>query len=715
MKAFDAKHIKNVVLLGAHGSGKTTLAETMLFEAGLITRRGRVEDKNTVSDFNAIEHERGSSVYTTCLHTEWRNYKINILDTPGLDDLVGETIPALRVADTCVLLLDAHHGVEVGTDLVWEHMQRYDRPVIIGINKLDHPNADFDTTLTQAKEHFGNAVTVMQYPLEQGEGYHRMIDLLKMTMYVFKDAGGKPEKQPIPESEKARAEELHKVLVEKAAENDEALMEHYFERGELDEDEMRLGLKQGMMKRTCFPVFCLSALRNMGSGRLMGFIDNVAPSAVEMPPEPLASDGRDPSAIWLECKADGPAVLFTFKTVMEPKTGQLSFFKVMSGTVKEGQDLVNDNTGGTERIGQLFIVEGKDRKHVDELAAGDIGCTLKLKDTATAHTLHAPGKAIKLQPIAFPEPRLRVTIKAQDQKLEEKLHAALLEIQKEDPTITLTYMRETGQQVVGGQGELHLNLLKWRLSHQYKIEVEFGSPRVSYRETIRKPASAMYRHKKQTGGAGQFGEVHLKIEPWYEGMPEPTGVSVRGKEEHELPTGGKLVFYNCIVGGVIDTKFLPSILKGCMEKMERGPLTGSPARDVRVMVHDGKMHAVDSNDISFKIAGMMAFKEAFVNAEPQLMEPVQEIVVRVPEDLMGDVMTDLQGRRSVVMGVEGQGRFQVITAHTPLAELDRYSTTLRSLTQGRGTYTEKFLAFQQVPSDVQHKLMAGHKEEELVV
>lgn len=714
MKAFDAKHIKNVVLLGAHGSGKTTLAETMLFEAGLITRRGRVEDKNTVSDFNAIEHERGGSVYTTCLHTEWRNYKINILDTPGLDDLVGETIPALRVADTCVLLLDAHHGVEVGTDLIWEHMQRYDRPVIIGINKLDHPTADFDTTLAQAKEHFGNAVTVMQYPLEQGEGYHRMIDLLKMTMYVFKDAGGKPEKQPIPESEKVRAEELHKVLVEKAAENDEALMEHYFERGELDEDEMRLGLKQGMMKRTCFPVFCLSALRNMGSGRLMGFIDNVAPSAVEMPPEPLISNGQDPSPLWLECKADGPAVLFTFKTVMEPKTGQLSFFKVMSGTVKEGQDLVNDNTGGTERIGQLFIVEGKDRKHVDELAAGDIGCTLKLKDTATAHTLHAPGKAIKLQPIAFPEPRLRVTIKAQDQKLEEKLHAALLEIQKEDPTITLTYMRETGQQVVGGQGELHLNLLKWRLSHQYKIEVDFGSPRVSYRETIRKPASAMYRHKKQTGGAGQFGEVHLKIEPWYEGMPEPVGVSVRGKEEHELPTGGKLVFYNCIVGGVIDTKFLPSILKGCMEKMERGPLTGSPARDVRVMVYDGKMHAVDSNDISFKIAGMMAFKEAFVNAEPQLMEPVQEIVVRVPEDLMGDVMTDLQGRRSVVMGVEGQGRFQVITAHTPLAELDRYSTTLRSLTQGRGTYTEKFLAFQQVPSDVQHKLMAGHKEEELV-
>ncbi|MBK8614494.1 MAG: elongation factor G [Flavobacteriales bacterium] len=707
MKVFDAKHIKNIVLLGSHGCGKTTLAETMLFEAGLIKRRGRIEDKNTVSDFHEIEHERGSSVYATCLHTEWRNYKINIIDTPGLDDLVGETIPALRVADTCVLLLSAHHGVEVGTDLIWEHMQRYDRPVVIAVNALDHPNADFDATVAQAQEHFGTAVTIMQYPVEQGEGFHRYIDLLKMTMYVFKDDGGKPEKQPIPESEKARAEELHKILVEKAAENDEALMEHYFEKGELDEDEMRIGLKKGMMQRTCFPVFCLSALRNMGSGRLMGYIDNVAPSAVEMPAEPLVDGGE------LTCRDDGPTVLFTFRTVQEPRTGQVSFFKVMSGTLKEGQELVNDNTGATERIGQLFIVDGKERKPVEQLAAGDIGATLKLKDTSTAHTLHTPGKSIKLQPIAFPEPRLRLTIKATDTKQEERLHAAILEIQKEDPTIVLQYMRETSQQVVAGQGELHLNLLKWRLAHQYKIDVEFGSPRVSYRETIRRPAEASYRHKKQTGGSGQFGEVHLKIEPWTEGMPEPHGHSVRGKEEHDLPTGGKLVFYNCVVGGVIDTKFMPSILKGILEKMERGPLTGSPARDIRVIVHEGKMHAVDSNDISFKIAGTMAFREAFTKADPQLMEPIQEIKVRVPEDLMGDVMTDLQGRRSVVMGVDGQGCYSIITALTPLSELDRYSTTLRSLTQGRGTYTEKFHTYQAVPVELQHRLMAGHKEEEV--
>lgn len=707
MRVFDTKHIKNIVLLGSHGSGKTTLAETMLFEAGLIQRRGRVEDKNTVSDHTDLEHERGSSVYSTVLHTEWQGYKINIIDTPGLDDLIGETVPALRVADTCVLLLNAHHGVEVGTDLVWEHMQRYDRPVIIGVNQLDHPNADFDATVAQAKEHFGAAVTVMQYPVEQGDGFHRIIDLLKMTMYVFKDAGGKPEKQPIPDSEKERAEALHKELVEKAAENDETLMEHYFDKGELNEDEMRTGLKKGMMARTCFPVFCLSALRNMGSGRLMGFIDNVAPAALEMPAEELVDGGT------LACTADGPAVLFTFKTLIEPRAGHITLFKVMSGEVSEGTDLVNDNTGSTERTNQLFIVDGKERRPVQKLVAGDIGGTIKLKDTGTAHTLHAPGHRIKLRPIAFPEPRLRQVIRAADQKQEEKLHATLVEIQKEDPTIVLTYSRETSQQLVGAQGELHLSLLKWKLNHHYKVDPVFSSPRIPYRETIRKPAEASYRHKKQTGGSGQFGEVHLKIEPWFDGMADPAGHSVRGKEEHDLPTGGKLVFYNCIVGGVIDNKFMPSILKGVMEKMERGPLTGSPARDIRVIVYDGKMHPVDSNDISFKIAGLQAFREAFTNADPQLMEPVQELEVRVPADLMGDVMTDLQTRRSIVMGVDSSGRYQIIKAHTPLAELDRYSTTLRSLTQGRGTYTERFLAYQPVPIELQQKLVHDNKEEEV--
>ncbi|MEZ4806415.1 MAG: elongation factor G [Flavobacteriales bacterium] len=708
MKDYDAKHIKNVAILGSHGCGKTTLAETMLFEAGLLKRRGRVEDKNTVSDHHQIEHERGGSVHSSCMHTEWRNYKINIIDTPGLDDLIGETIPALRVADTCLLLLDAHHGVEVGTDLVWEHMQRYDRPVIIGVDQLDHPNADFDQTVAQAREHFGNAVTLMQYPLEQGDGFHRIIDLLKMTMYVFKDGGGRPEKQPIPETERERADRLHRELVEKAAENDETLMEHYFEKEELDEDEMRKGLKQGMMARTCFPVFCLSGARNMGSGRLMGFIDNVAPAPLEMPAEELEDGGT------LPCTADGPTALFIFKTVIDPRAGHLSLFKVMSGEVREGETLVNDNTGTSERMNQLFILEGKERKPVHKLVAGDIGGTIKLKDTATGHTLHTAGHTIKLRPLAFPGPRLHYVISAADAKQEEKLHNALQEIQKEDPTIGLTYNRETGQQLIGGQGELHLNLLKWKLDHHYRVEAVFTSPRIPYRETIRRPAEASYRHKKQTGGSGQFAEVHLRIEPWQEGMPEPHGVSVRGKETIELPTGGILEFYNCIVGGVIDNKFLPSIQKGIMEKMERGPLTGSPARDIRVVVFDGKMHPVDSNDISFKIAGLQAFREAFVNADPQLMEPIQAIEVRVPADLMGDVMTDLQARRSMVMGVDAQGRYQIIKALTPLAELDRYSTTLRSLTQGRGMYTERPNGYQQVPSELQHKLVHSHGAEEAI-
>jgi elongation factor G len=704
MNTFDAKHIKNIALLGSHGCGKTTLAETMLFEAGLIKRRGRVEDHTTVSDHHELEHERGSSVYSTVLHTEWRNYKINIIDTPGLDDLVGETIPALRVADTCVLLLNAHHGVEVGTDLVWEHMQHYDRPVIIGVNQLDHPHADFDATVEQAREHFGPAVTIMQYPVEQGDGFHRIIDLLKMTMYVFKDDGGKPEKAAIPQEEIARANALHKELVEKAAENDEALMEHYFERGELDEDEMRQGLKQGMMDRTCFPVFCLSALRNMGSGRLMGFIDNVAPSAVEMPPKRLADGGT------LSSTPEGPTVLFVFKTVIEPRAGQISLFKVMSGELREGMELVNDNTGGIERISQLFIVDGKERRHVDQLTTGDIGGTLKLKHTATAHTLHAPGRPIKLRPIAFPEPPSWQVIKAADPRSEEKLHAALLEIQKEDPTIVMRYERETSQQLVGTQGELHLSLLRWKLEHHYKLEPVFSAPRIPYRETIRRPAEASYRHKKQTGGSGQFAEVHLRIEPWTEDLPEPHGHSVRGKEEYDLATGGKLIFYNCIVGGVIDNKFMPSILKGVMEKMERGPLTGSPARDIRVIVHDGKMHAVDSNDLSFRIAGLHAFREAFALADPQLMEPIHELEVRVPADLTGEVMTDLQGRRSIVLGVDTSGRYQIIRTLVPLAEMDRYSTTLRSLTQGRGTYSERFHAYQSVPPELQQRLISVHQE-----
>lgn len=702
MKVFDAKHIKNIVLLGAAKSGKTTLAETMLYEAGLINRRGAVENKNTVSDYHEIEHERGNSVYATTMHTEWRDFKINIIDTPGLDDFIGEIVSSTRVADTCVLLINAQQGIEVGTELIWNYADRYKKPVILAVNQLDHPKANFDQTLESIKKRFGNAAILMQYPVNQGDGFNSIIDLLKMTLYKFPPEGGKPEKLPIPDDQKEKAEALHNELVEKAAENDESLMELYFDKGSLDEDEMRQGLKIGMMNHEVFPVFCLSAKNNMGSGRLMGFIDNVAPSSIEMKPEPSDNGELMPH------KADDPTVLFVFKTLVEPNLGKMSFFKVISGSVEVGNDFVNHQTGQSERLNQLFIMDGKNRNPVEKLVVGDIGSTLKLKSTETNHTLKDKSVVNAVKPIQFPGSRIRTAIVAKNKQDDEKLGEVLKKIHQEDPTVEVDYSGELKQLILSCQGELHLAMVKWALENTYHLDVDFITPRIPYRETIQKGAEASYRHKKQSGGAGQFGEVSLKIEPYNEGMEEPTGFNIRNKEETELPWGGKLVYYNCIVGGVIDLRFLPSIRKGILEKMEEGPLTGSYVRDVRVMVYDGKMHAVDSNDISFKIAGMMAFKQAFTNADPQLLEPIYDLEVVVPEELMGEVMTDLQSRRSIIQGMEAKGAYQVIKARTPLAELDRYTTTLRSITQGRANFSTSFAEYAPVPYDIQQKLMATY-------
>lgn len=708
MKVYDEKHIKNIVLLGAPKSGKTLLAEDMIFEAGITHRRGTIEGKNTVSDFHEIEQERGNSVFATVLHTEWHDHKINIIDSPGFDDFAGEMVSSLRVADTCVIVVNAQHGVEVGTELIWNYVDRFNKPVIFAINQVDHPKANFDDSLHELKNRFGSAVTQMQYPVNPGEGFNAIIDLLKMTMYKFPAEGGKPEKLPIPDSEKEKANQLHNELVEKAAENDEKLMELYFEKGTLDEDEMRQGLKIGMINHQVFPVFCMSAKQNMGSGRMMSFIDNVAPSPLEAKPE-VAEDGS-------EIPFDGskPTVLFVFKSHFEPNVGRLSFFKVISGEVTANSELINTQTNAIERIHQLFIMDGKTRNPVEKLVAGDIGATLKLKETYTNQTLHAKGIEISVAPIEFPEPRIRTAIVAQSKNDDEKMSEALNKIHQEDPTLLVQYSRELKQLILAGQGELHLMVCKWYLDNVYKINSEFITPRISYRETIHKPALANYRHKKQSGGAGQFGEVYLKIEPYVEGMPEPTEYSVRGKEVIDLEWGGKLVFYNCIVGGVIDTRFIPSILKGVMEKMEEGPITGSYVRDVRVMVYDGKMHAVDSNDISFKIAGMMAFKEAFMKAEPQLLEPIYDLEIFVPEEIMGEVMSDLQTRRSIIMGMDSKGQYQVIKAKAPLAELDRYSTTLRSLSQGRANFTQKFAEFAPVPYEIQQKLAKQTQEAEAI-
>src|SRR5690606_34198471 len=604
------------------------LAEDMLFEAGIIHRRGSIESKNTVSDFHEIEQERGNSVFATPLHTEWRDYKINIIDTPGFDDFVGEMISSVRVADTCVMVVNSQHGVEVGTELIWNYIDRFSKPTIFAINQVDHPKADFDAALLALKERFGSAVTQVQYPYNEGEDFNAIIDLLKMVMYKFPVDGGKPKKLAIPESEKEKADRLHNELVEKAAENDEALMEKYFEKGTLDEDEMREGLKLGMIQHSIFPVFCMSAKKNMGSGRMMGFIDNVAPSPREAKPERTA-DGK---AVAFD--PEKPTALFVFKSHLEQNLGKLSFFKVISGRVSTASELVNSQTGAVERIHHLFIMDGKTRTPVNELVAGDIGATLKLKDTYTNQTLHDKGYDITIQPIEFPEPRIRTAVIAQSKNDEDKIGEVLQKIHQEDPTLEVTYSKELRQLIIAAQGELHLAVCKWFLENIYKLNVTFESPRISYRETIRSSAIAVHRHKKQSGGAGQFAEVHMKVEPYVEGMPDPTEYNIRGKDFIDLPWGGRLAFYNCIVGGVIDARFIPSILKGVMEKMEEGPITGSYVRDVRVCVFDGKMHAVDSNDISFKIAGMMAFKTAFMKSEPQLLEPICDLEILMPEEVM---------------------------------------------------------------------------------
>jgi len=698
MKIYDDKHIKNVAFVGAHKSGKTTLAETMLFEAGLVNRRGSVENKNTVSDYHEIEHERETSVYATPLHTEWRNYKINIIDTPGLDDFIGEIASTMHVADSIVTVINAQHGVEIGTEIIWEYVDRYGRPSLFVINQIDNPNADYDESYKSIVELVGKNAVKIQYPLVVDKA-QCIIDVLKMKMYKFGPDGGKPEKLEIPANQQSLANELHNELVEKAAENDEALMELFFEKGTLNEDEMREGIKKGMLNHELFPVFCVSALNDMGTGRLMGFIDNVAPCAADLKPE-QSVEGKT-----IECKPSAPTSLFIFKTLFEPNLGQISFFKVKSGEIKQNDKLENSRNEEIEILNQLYIMDGKNREQVEKLSAGDIGATLKLKFTKTNDTLRVKGSDITIKPINYPEARINKAVIAADKNDEEKLNEALKKINIQDPTVNIKYSKELKQMILSCQGELHLATIDWTLQNVYGIKAEFEQPRVAYRETIQRSSTTSYKHKKQSGGSGQFGEVHMKIEPWFEGMPEPEGFNIRGKEVVDLDWGGKLVFYNCIVGGVIDARYLPSVLKGILEVMEEGPLTKSYARDIRVMLFDGKMHAVDSNDISFKIAGAHAFKAAFLDAKPKLLEPIHELTVKVPEELMGNVMTDLQSRRSIILGMDSDGKYQTIKSKTPLAEMYKYSTTLRSITQGRGSFSTKFSNFELVPNNVQEELV----------
>jgi elongation factor G len=716
MKTYETNQLKNIALLGNSGAGKTSLAESMLFVGGVIERKGDTNAKNTVSDYNQIEQENGISIFSSILYTEINNKKINILDNPGLDDFVGGVTSSLTVTDTAIMTINAQNGVEVGTEIQMRHAASRKKPVVFAINQLDHEKANFDKSVESLKERYGGNVTIVQYPVNPGEGFNSIIDLITWKMYTFKDASGKAELSDIPEPEMERAAELRNELIEKAAENDEPLMEIFFEKETLTEDEMRKGIKLGLIQRGLFPVFCTSAKQNMGVSRLLEFISNVVPAPDEMPAWKTLS-GKE-----VKISANGDASLFVFKTSVESHIGEVNFFKVISGNIAEGIDMVNTTTQNKERLSQLYVSAGKNRIKVAKLAAGDLGATVKLKGTKTNHTLASGSLASeKFVAIDFPEPKFRTAVKTKAEGEEEKLAEALNRMHQEDPTILIEFSKELKQIIVSGQGEYHLNILKWYLENVFKVEIEYIAPKIPYRETITKVAQSSYRHKKQSGGAGQFGEVHMVIEPYVEGAPVPTTykingqdmkINVRDTDEQKLPWGGKLVYHNCIVGGVIDARFMPAILKGIMEKIEDGPLTGSYARDIRVSVYDGKMHPVDSNEISFKLAGRNAFREAFKNAGPKIMEPVYDVEVMVPSDRMGDVMSDLTGRRGVVMGMSSESGFEKIKARVPLAEMNKYSTTLSSLTNGRAMYSMKFAEYQQVPMDIQEQLLKAYKEEE---
>ena len=713
MKNYSAKELKNIVLIGAPGAGKTTLAEAMAFEGKVIDRRGSIENNNTISDNTDIEHEYKRSIYSTTLFTEFMDRKLNIIDCPGSDDFCGSLFSAFKVGDVGVMVLNAQNGWEVGSELQSRYARILNKPLIGVINQLDGDKANYEATLEGIRANSSVKPVIVQYPVNQGAGFDSFIDVLMMKLYKFVDENGKREEHPIPESELERAQALNQELAEAAAVYDDALMELYFEKGSLTQDDIRAGLKLGVSKRDIMPIFCASGKRDIGTKRLMEFIINVAPGPLKAPAF-LTVEGEE-----LLAEADQPAALFVFKSQIEQHIGEITYFRVVRGKVTEGMELVNSRTGNKEKLSQLFAVAGKNRIKVTELSAGDIGCTVKLKGTRTNDTLAAPATPVTVEPIVFPEPRYRAAIKAKDQGDEEKLGKLLNDIKYEDPTILVEYSKELKQTIIQGQGEHHLNILKQRLSSENKMEIEYYAPKISYRETITKVAQADYRHKKQSGGSGQFGEVHMVIEPYYEGMPEPTkykvngqeiAVSVKGKEEYDLPWGGKLQYYNSIVGGAIDARFMPAILKGIMEKMDEGPLTGSYARDIRVVIYYGKMHPVDSNELSFKLAGRNAFKEAFRNAGPKIMEPIYNVEVLTPSEYMGAVMSDLQNRRAMIMGMESDKGFDRLNARVPLAELYRYSTSLSSLTSGAATYTMQFASYEQVPADVQDKLLKAYTD-----
>lgn len=697
MKDYFTKDIRNVVLLGATKSGKTTLSEAMLYEGKVIDRRGTVEDKNTVSDNDELEQISQRSIYASPLYAEFLDAKINFIDAPGADDFIGGAYSAFKVCESGILLISAPQGVEVGTENFLRLAEGKKLPLVIAVSQLDSEKSDWDSVQNSIKEAVGNKAVYIQFPVNAGTSFDGFVDVLKMKYYHFKDANGTREDLEIPANLKEEADMLRQELIEKAAEYDDALMEKFFDQGNLSEDEIRQGLGLGIASGEAYPVFCVCAKKDIGVKRLLEFVKNVAPAPA--------------------CKTDGPASLFIYKNDVEQHLGEVSFFKVMSGTVTTGMDLEDPNTGNKERISALYAVAGSKKEPVTSLHAGDLGCTVKLKNGKSNTSLSLPGSGIKYDKIVFPAPKYRCAIKAKVQQEEQKLGDALKKIASLDPTVVVEYSKELRQTILSGNGEQHINIVKWLLNNEYKVEVELFAPKIPYRETITKVSYATYRHKKQSGGAGQFGEVALLICPYEEGVDSPRTFKVNGKDQvmnikstetFDLDWGGKLEFNNCIVGGAIDLRFIPAILKGINDKMTEGPLTGSYARDIRVYVYDGKMHPVDSNEISFILAARNAFKEAFRTAGPKIMEPIYNVEIITPAEYQGACMSDLQNRRGILGDMGADKGFSILKARVPLAELYRYSTTLSSLTSGSATFSMSFADYQPVPGDVQTKLLAEY-------
>lgn len=703
MKLYSAKNIRNIALIGHAGSGKTIFAEAAMLQSGAISRMGSLTENNTVSDFNELEQEKQHSIYSSLLSTEWKNSKLNIIDAPGFSDYVGQVVNSLRVCDSSLIFVNGHNGIEVGTERSWVNSKNADIAVGFCINKLD-TESNFNNVVDEIKNQFGGSSTIVQYPINPGDGFDSIIDLLSNKLHKY--SGGKLEVLEIPDSEKETAENYRNELIESIAESDEELMNKYFEEGELSDEDLHKGIRNAMVRREIFPILCSASLSNVGVDGVLNFLSENFPSPADMPVM-MTDDGRE-----VPCESGAPTSIFMYNMVSDSRTGDQMFFRVYSGKVKHSDDLINTNNSNSERVGQLYTILGKNRTEIEHLEAGDLGATVKLKTTQINDTLCQKGLEAKYPAIEYPNYKVRVAIEPKVKGEEEKVGLGLHHIHAEDPSVVVEHSSELRQIIVFAQGDVHLQSIKKRLESRYKVETEFKEPRVPYRETIQKQAKGYYRHKKQSGGAGQFAEVHMMIEPYFEDAPNPSGVSVRKKDLFDLDWGGKLEYLNCIVGGVIDQRFLPAILKGVMEKMEIGPLTGSYVRDIRVIVHDGKMHPVDSNEAAFKMAGSHVFKDIFVDAAPKLLEPIYNVKIRVPEDHVGDIMSDLPSRRGVILGIDTEGKYQVVDAKMPLSELDHYSAALRSLTQAKATFDASFDAYDTVPMNVQQELIKKYNEAE---